>query len=507
MDLIDAVSANTTADSVVKLSLSDLFRRKYSSLTDVLSSLFRTNLKIPPTIEDRREQTLRVTQLLAEACTPNLQKNDFALFAIDCTANPRVYATKVDDRSIVHAPNHVPGQKPITAGHEYSVLVYLPNQAADRDLHWVVPLSVKRVESDQSGPKVGLSQLEEISNQTVFKNCFCVNVSDAAYSTKGWVIGVSQWPHVVQIARMRGNRKLFRMPPYERKIRRGRPQIYGEELLLKCPSQPDLEEITTTTTRKGSVYQVLLQRWNDVLMHGSQEERTHKHPFDLLRITVTDKKGKPVYRRPLWVMIAGAKRRDVSSKEAYISYGRRYDIEHFFRFGKQRLGLVNSQTCETRHEENWHWIGLLAYNMLYHTRQLTKPVIYPWEKKKVRVVTSIQRPSQVQRDYNRIIQGIGTPAPMPKPRGKSPGRQLGDKSGERPNRPLIRKSIKKADAKSSSCDAVIKKKSRSSSAKAKRVRIKYRRMQRVWPKNRPHLCDARKNGSKKNLKRLREPSG
>lgn len=68
MDLIDVVSAMSTADSVVKLSLSDLFRRTYSSLTDVLSSLFRTNLKIPPTDEDKQKQVLKVTQLLAEEC-------------------------------------------------------------------------------------------------------------------------------------------------------------------------------------------------------------------------------------------------------------------------------------------------------------------------------------------------------------------------------------------------------------------------------------------------------
>ncbi len=61
VDLIDAVSATTTADSVVKLSLSDLFRRTYSSLTDVLDSLFRTNLKIPPTDEDRQKQVFKVT--------------------------------------------------------------------------------------------------------------------------------------------------------------------------------------------------------------------------------------------------------------------------------------------------------------------------------------------------------------------------------------------------------------------------------------------------------------
>ena len=196
MDLIDAVSATTTADSVVKLSLSDLFRRTNSSLTDVLSSLFRTNLKIPQTDEERQKQAFKITQLLVEKCAPSSLEKHPVLFAIDCTANPRIYASKVGDRTNVHAPNHVPGQKPITIGHEYSVLAYLPNRQEDRELHWVVPLSVRRVRSDQSGPQVGLRQLEEIANRTDFKAHFCISVTDAAYSTKDWVINVDKWPHV-----------------------------------------------------------------------------------------------------------------------------------------------------------------------------------------------------------------------------------------------------------------------------------------------------------------------
>ncbi len=485
MDLIDAVSAEITASSVVKVSLSELFRRKYSSLTDVLNSLFRTNLKVPPTVKGRQQQTLKITQLLAEECAPGPQEKGFALFAIDCTANPRIYARKITDRTAVHAPNHIPGQKPITVGHEYSVLVHLPNQAMDQELHWVIPLSVRRVESNQIGSQVGLAQLDEISNQTVFRSCFCVSVSDAAYSTKGWAIGIKKWPHVVHIARMRRNRKLYRMPHCGSKTRCGRPRIYGEELLLKCPPQPDLEETTTITTRKGRVYQVLLERWNNVIMQGSQEERTHEHPFDLLRVTVTDQKGKPVYRRPLWAMIAGVRRRDLSSKDAYISYGRRYDIEHFFRFGKQRLGLVNSQTCETRHEENWHWIGLLAYNMLFHARQLTRPVTYPWEKRKVHAITATERPSQVQRDYGRIIRGIGSPAPIPKPRGKSSGRPLGYNSGERPDCPLIRKSVKKGDQESAEQNSVTQDKKSPARAKFRQPKKQYRRVRRIWSKKRP----------------------
>ena len=368
MDLIDALAATPTADSVVKLSLSNLFGRTYSSLTDVLSSLFRTNLKTPQTEEERQKQAFKVTQLIAERCAPSSSEKSPVLFAIDCTANSRIYANKVDDRTNVHAPNHVPGQKPITIGHEYSVLVYLPNRPEDRELHWVVPLSVRRVRSEQTGPQMGLMQLEEIANRTDFKAHFCISVTDAAYSTKNWVIGVDKWPHVVQIARVRSNRKFFRLPTPNSKTRRGRPQEYGEELVLQDPSEPDLEEVTTMITRKGKECQVLLQRWNDVIMQGSKEERTHEHPFDLLKVTVTDKKGKPVYRCPLWVIIVGAKRREVSSKDAHIAYGSRYDIEHFFRFGKQRLQLVNSQTCKTRHEENWHWIGLLAsivYSFFY----------------------------------------------------------------------------------------------------------------------------------------------
>lgn len=479
MDLIDAVSAEANANSIIKLSLSDLFRRKYSSITDVLDSLFRSDLKRASTQEETQEHTLRVTQLLAEECY-SPQEKGFALFAIDCTANARIYAEKVRDRTVVHAPNHVPGQKPITVGHEYSVLIHLPDNPIDRELHWVAPLSVRRVESHESGPQVGLAQLEEITHETVFKNHFCVNVSDAAYSTRRWIIGVSQWPNVVNIARMRGNRKVYRVPPLGSTKKRGRPLLYGEEILLSDPSQPDLEEITTVITRKGHVHHVHLARWNDVIAQGTETERTHEHPFDMLRLIVTDKNGKRVYKRPLWVMITGVKCREVTSLQAHTSYRRRYDIEHYFRFGKQRLGLVNSQTCETRHEEIWHWIGLLAYNTLYHARQLAQAVAYPWEKRKVHVVLN-QRPSQVQRDYNRIIKEIGTPAVIPKPRGKPPGRQLGAKSGQRPSQPIIRKSKKddECGAESSATRTPIKKNTRETAP------IRYVRMQRVWDKNRP----------------------
>jgi hypothetical protein len=35
----------------------------------------------------------------------------------------------------VHAPNHIPGQKSITVGHEYGRVVYLPEDAEDQKAH------------------------------------------------------------------------------------------------------------------------------------------------------------------------------------------------------------------------------------------------------------------------------------------------------------------------------------------------------------------------------------
>jgi hypothetical protein len=249
--------------------------------------------------------------------------------------------------------------------------------------------------------------------------------------------------------------------------------------LLKNPYQPELEESITTISRKGKIWKVTLQRWNNLIAVGSKEERTNEHPFDLVRITVKDQKGKAIYRRPLWIMVAGHRKKEISSLQVYESYSRRYDIEHFFRFGKQRLGLVKSQTSETLHEENWHWIALLAYNMLYRARGIAQSVPYPWEKKKVAIIETIQRPTQVQRDYERIIQGIGTPAPVPKPRGNPLGRKKGCEGKKRHDCPFIRKKSKNQSEESGSIR--IKKRRKL----PRKMRRPYARIRRIWAKKHP----------------------
>ena len=221
MDLIDAI-AGPNHESVVKASLSPLFRRKYSSITDVCDNMFRLKAEENPSEQELQEEHYKISKLLTEHCPPPGERG-FTLLATDCTAKPRIYSSKVSDRTIVHAPNHVPGQKPITVGHEYSLVVYLPEDEGDRNAHWTYPLSVRRVQSHETGPRVGFEQVQMLVTTTAFRWELCVHVADAAYSTKDWIANGEPIPNLIHISRLRSNRILYRqpLPPTGKKLGEG----------------------------------------------------------------------------------------------------------------------------------------------------------------------------------------------------------------------------------------------------------------------------------------------
>jgi hypothetical protein len=63
----------------------------------------------------------------------------------------------------------------------------------------------------------------------------------------------------------------------------------------------------------------------------------------------------------------------------------------------------------------------------------------PWERYLPSAVEKQPTPAMVLRDMSRIIRQIGTPAPAPKPRGKSPGRRKGTKLTPRSRQPVTKK--------------------------------------------------------------------
>jgi hypothetical protein len=99
------------------------------------------------------------------------------------------------------------------------------------------------------------------------------------------------------------------------------------------------------------------------------------------------------------------------------------------------------QTPDVRHEEAWWEIVMIAYVQLYLARSLANSLPNPWEKylPSFKTFGSEKQYTQVQKDFERIIQWIGTPAQPPKPRQKAPGRQLGDIQVKRIRHPILKK--------------------------------------------------------------------
>jgi hypothetical protein len=164
-------------------------------------------------------------------------------------------------------------------------------------------------------------------------------------------------------------------------------------------------------------------------------------PFTLVRVQLYRADGSTVYRRALWFIIYGPRRAEVDAVGAYQGYTQRFDIEHTYRFCKQRLLLTTYQTPEVTHEESWWRLVQLAYLQLWVARDVARHCPRSWERYLPTMrVTAPLTPALVQRDFARIIRVFGTPARAANRRGYSPGRASGTAQPKRPRQAVVVKS-------------------------------------------------------------------
>ena len=449
MELIDAIAGNTSAQSPVALSLNSLFHRQYSSLHDAVDNFFVPGSSDKSEFE-RHEQQLQRMRIVAKYCPEPIQRN-FYLFGLDTTTQPRPFADTLKDRGIHYYPNPAPGNKPIIVGHNYSVLAGLPEKEDKTSSPWVIPLSIRRVPTDKKATDIGAAQLDDIlrDKELPFDSHLSSVVGDSTYSACEFIGHLVEHENLVPNVRMRSNRTFYRIPQKEGVPKgQGHPTWYGTPFKMKDAStwgEADAQENFPFTLRKGRVCQIEMQAWYNILMRGKRDIAMHEHPFTLIRVVVKDSDGKMVFDRPLWLTIHGERRHEISLSDVYKAYRQRYDLEHFFRFGKNRLLMDSYQSPDVEHEENWWEIVGLAYVELYLAAPLANSLPRPWERYLPQVNNSsgqLLSPSMVQRDLARIIQEIESPVWLPKPRGKSPGRTKGYSPGRRERQPVVKKGKK-----------------------------------------------------------------
>lgn len=425
MELVDSLASNTQARSVVELSLNPVHRRNYCSITRALGEFY-----VGYDAKDKQKQNQQLTQMLAEYCPP-LQKRHYHLFALDCTSNPRLFSKTLADRGFVYAPNAVSGNKPVTIGHQYSMAVYLPEKLSQDTPPWVMPLSCERVETHQKGTMIGMRQMNTCISQSIFQDRLCVSVGDCAYSNPNCLAEAFKNPNQVHVSRARNNRTFYSSPVQKKRSKiRGRPKCYGKKFKLhaKRLRKPDECIEFKTFSKKGKEQIVRIECWNNMLMRGSRNADMAHCPFRLLKIQVYKPTGELFFKRPMWIIVSGKKRDQLSLLDVYNIYRQRFDIEHFFKFGKDKLLLDKLQTPEVEHEEAWWQFVMIAYAQLFMSRELAKNTPHPWEKyaSEFKSPCNEKSPTQTQKSFGRIIQEIGTPAKPPRPRNKSRGRRQGD---------------------------------------------------------------------------------
>lgn len=446
MELIDALSSNTNATSVVELSLNPLHRRNYCSITRVIDEFYAST-----DADKKMTQNQKVTRLISQHCIQQ-EKRHFHLFAADVTPNPRVFSPTLKDRGYVYAPNTVAGNTPVTLGHQYSIAAYLPEKTAALSSPWVIPLSCERVATSQKGILVGMQQLRDcIQSQASFNDKLCVSMGDCAYSHPDCLWEAKKNLNQVHISRARNSRVFnysFEVP--HDPTQRGRPKQYGDRHDLRDNASWRIPDDTLSfelTTKKGKRQIVEIECWDTILMRGTRQSILHDYPFRLLRVRVYKESGELLFKRPLWLITAGARRNELSLLEIFDCYRQRFDLEHFFRFGKDRLLMNKIQTPDVNHEEAWWQLTMFAYVQLFLARKIANNTIRPWEKYAPALRSPIHEksPTQTQRDFARIIREIGTPAKPPKLRKKSLGRQMGDLQVKRQIHSIISKSKKSAN--------------------------------------------------------------
>ena len=432
MELVDALCSYPSATSPVELTLSPLFLRTHTALYKCMAET---------AWEDVPLATLLGPYL------PGPKKRSYWVLGVDVTSQPRQFGQTVKDRGFVYQPNLVAGNKPVTIGHQYSTLALLPEKEAQVSKSWVVPLSTTRVATHEDKEQVGAWQINQALDdpELPWHDQWIVQVGDSRYSKPAYIHATHQdHENLVSILRVRSNRTFYHVYEYpDGEQPANRPKRYGEAFKLPDPEtqqQPDQETTLTHTSRRGKTLTYTIQAWSDIVMPGKNKpERIPmwRHPFTLVKITARDEHGKAIYANPIWLIVVGQQRGQLSLAQICQAYHSRSNLEHFFRFGKQKLLLTDSQTPITAREERWWHLVHIAYAMLWMTRHLANHLPHPWEQYLPNARRKEMTPTLVRRDAQRLFLQLGTPAQSPQPRGKSSGRKKGTKMPPRTRYPVI----------------------------------------------------------------------
>ena len=347
-DLMDAVLVTRSVYSFVELSVSPVFRRRWSSIYEALSD------GNPPRSELMRLYTEQIPQ------------TGQIILAGDHTAWSRLEAVTLKDRTYEHQAQPLSGSKPVTVGQGYSTIAWIPEAEGS----WALPLLHERITSFSSPIGKAVAQLRQVCPHLPNRP---LSLWDAEYGCASFV---KQTADIAadKLFRLRSNRLLYGSPPPYTGV--GRPRIHGDKFKLN--------DLTTWWTpnqmlevNDPKLGQLHLRLWQN--LHFQQAA---SHPMHLIQVERLDEFGGQK-SRPLWLAWLGIEMPTLS--EFWRLYLRRFVIDHWYRFAKQRLHWTLPKLSTPEQCERWSDLLPLMTWQLWLARDIVTDNPLPWQKTSAQV--------------------------------------------------------------------------------------------------------------------------
>ena len=418
-ELTDAILTTNANPSLVHLSLASVHRRGWGSLYAALS---------------KGEIDAQALRELLVSYEPGGDRKP--VYAVDATSWPRCDAETSPQRGYLYHPSRHSAGQPIVAGWAYQLITGL---SFERD-SWVAPVDVRRVEPDEDTDKVAAKQIRQLVHRLPECDSEPLFVFDGGYDPVRLQFELGDAAAQI-LVRMSPTRTFYFDPVAPEKNPVGHPYYHGQKFDLKdSATWPEpTHEYRCQTESYGSVR---VRAWSGLHpktrkaeeRYGSKSACVVKGTVVLVqvgRLPQGERRRKP---KDLWLWWHGEGEPDLDL--LWQGYCRRFDIEHFVKLAKSRLGWTAPQVRYPEQADRWTWLILAAYAQLRLARYIVADRRLPWEKL---LEASKLTPYRVLRSFATVLPELGTPAAAPKPRGRSPGRPKGSLSGPAKRHPAVKK--------------------------------------------------------------------
>jgi len=413
-ELTDAIVSAGPLPSPVHLSLQPVHRRGWGSL---YAALARGHINLAALRDTLAQYPLTGGQ---------------PIYAVDLSIWGRCDAEASPGRAFYYHPSRHSAGQPIVAGWAYQWIAQL---SFARD-SWTAPLDVERLAPCANPNTLAITQIKALVRRLPTSGAVPLFVFDAGYDSVQLSQGLAETRAAI-LVRLRTGRCFYGDPPPPAPT--GRPPRHGHKFTCTDPATwlPPTTAHQCDDTQYGAV---------DVRAWAGLHPKTQGHPTrgthgprpivrgTLIRVEVSRLPSRSYQPQVLWLWWCGLGTPDLSL--IWRAYVRRFDLEHTFRFLKQTLNWTSPRVRYPEQADRWTWLILVAYTQLRLARQWVADHRLPWER---HLPAQHLTPCRVRRVLSSCLLAFGTPAHIPKPCGRSPGRPKGQRSGRAPRYPALKK--------------------------------------------------------------------